>query len=394
MKVSILTETASWGGGEVHTAGLAQVLARRGHDVSVVALGHDVYAPLRGRPDVGFAVQKLVLPRETKRIGIGQWRTLLAPCAGKVGVLARWALGVGSLRMDLAARMAFDRYLVIEHSSGELPPRTSRRHLGGLMPGLGLWWYKASALWYLRSMLADLVVCVSEATRRKMLQQYRVRADKLLTIHNGIDVERFGWSAAHRRERRHKWGIAEGALAFGAVSRLSPEKGLDLAVEAFARLRQRQPGLDAHLVLVGEGAERERLEEQARAAGVADHVHLPGFSATPWEEYSGIDVFLMPSRDEALGLSLMEAMACGCCPIAAAVGGVPEVLCGPELGWLVRPGDVEALAEAMGRAAGTTATERAAMSRKARAHIEEHFDARRQYALLADVIEAQSRAAA
>jgi glycosyltransferase involved in cell wall biosynthesis len=394
MNVSILSETAAWGGAEVHTVGLANVLAGRGHRVSVVALGHDVFDHLSGRPDVPFRVCKLAAGRAAGRVGFGEWRGLLKGVAGDVCVLARWGLGVGSLRLDLAARLQFDRYIVIEHSSGELPPRSSRRHLGGVLPGLGLWWYRAVALWYLRSVLSTRVVCVSEATRQQMIRQFRVPAGKLVTVHDGIDTERFVPDPRFRGERRQAWGIGMEAVVFGAVSRLSHEKGLDMAIDAFARLRDRRPGREMHLVLVGEGAERTRLQEQARAAGVGGEVHFPGFTAAPWEAYCGLDFFLMPSRDEALGLSLLEAMACGCCPIATAVGGIPEVVCDPTLGWLVPRGDTAGFEEAMGAAARMGAAERAGMAIRAREHVREHFDGRRQYAALADLIERGGREAA
>ncbi len=394
MKVSILTETAAWGGAEVHTVGLANFLAGRGHEVSVVALGHDVFDRLADRPDLPFRVCKMAPGRAIGRIGFRQWRGLLKGISGDVCVLARWGLGVGSLRLDLAARLQFDRYIVIEHSSGELPPRSSRRHLGGLLPGLGLWWYRAVLLWYLRSVLSTRVVCVSEATRRQMIRQFRVPAGKLVTVHDGIDTERFVPNTRFRAERRRAWGIGVEALVFGAVSRLSYEKGLDIAIDAFARLRSRRPGQEMHLVLVGEGAERARLQEQARAAGVGGQVHFPGFTAAPWEAYCGLDFFLMPSRDEALGLSLLEAMACGCCPIATAVGGIPEVVGDPSRGWLVPRDDAAAFLEAMDGAAQTGPAERAALARRGREHVREHFDAHRQYAALADLIERDGRAAA
>jgi glycosyltransferase involved in cell wall biosynthesis len=388
MKISILSGTAAWGGAEVHTVGLANVLAGRGHDVAVVALGHDVFDRIAGRPEVRFRLCKPSLSRAPERVGLREWLGLLKDVSGDVCVLARWGLGVGNFRLDLAARLRFDRYVVIEHSSAELEPRTSIRHLGGLVPGLGLWWYRAVVLWYLRSALSSRVVCVSEATRRQMMRQYGLPSAKLVTIHNGIDAERFRPDSACRAAQRQAWGIGEGALVFGTVARLSSEKGLDDAIRAFAGLRSRQPERDAYLVLVGEGREKARLQAQTRTAGLAGRVLFPGFTAAPWEACCGLDCFLMPSRDEALGLALLEAMACGCCAVATAAGGIPEVLSDPRLGWLVPRGDTAAFLDAMERVSRLSAEERGAIGRRARAHVQDHFDARRQYAALADLIEA------
>jgi glycosyltransferase involved in cell wall biosynthesis len=141
------------------------------------------------------------------------------------------------------------------------------------------------------------------------------------------------------------------------------------------------------LVLVGDGSARESLLQAARTAGISERVVLPGFSARPWEAYPGLDVFLLPTHDEALSLALIEAMACGCCAVAMGVGGVPEVLAGPEVGWLVPPGDRAGFMDAMDAAVRLDGDARAVMGHAARAHVLEKFDAGRQYAALADLLE-------
>jgi glycosyltransferase involved in cell wall biosynthesis len=88
-----------------------------------------------------------------------------------------------------------------------------------------------------------------------------------------------------------------------------------------------------------------------------------------------------------LPLALVEAMACRCCPIAGSVGGVPEVVVNDTLGWVVQPGDDGAFLAAMQAAAALDPAERAAMGARAREHVAQHFNAARQFAALADVIE-------
>ena len=95
----------------------------------------------------------------------------------------------------------------------------------------------------------------------------------------------------------------------------------------------------------------------------------------------------MPSLNEGLPLALAEAMACECCPVATAVGGIPEAVSGPELGWLVPPSDVEAFADAMIAAASQTAQQRAEIGQRAREHVLKNFNAAVQFDLLADLIE-------
>jgi glycosyltransferase involved in cell wall biosynthesis len=387
MNICFLSETCAWGGAEIHTVELAETLAQRGHQVQIVALGHDVFDEVGRRPGATFKVCHVPLTKPVKQLTWAECKALVRSLPAGVGVLVRWGLSVGSLRLDLAARMRFRRYIAIEHSMAALPPRTNSRHCLGLLPGLGLWWYQGMLLWHLRSVVSNLVVCVSKAARMRMIQKFRVPDRKVVTVYNGIDSGKFRPDPGRRAEARRQWGVPDGAFVFGSVSRLHADKGLDLAVEGLAQLATRYPEWDLRLVLVGDGPARQSLMEGARAAGLRDRVVFAGFSARPWEAYPGLDVFLLPTHDEALSLALIEAMACGCCSIAMGVGGVPEVLSDPQTGWLVPAQDRMRFLEAMDAAVRLDAGQRAAMGSAARAHVIERFDAARQYAALADLIE-------
>lgn len=128
----------------------------------------------------------------------------------------------------------------------------------------------------------------------------------------------------------------------GAVGRLSTEKAFDVLIQAFSTLPR-----TAHLVILGEGPERERLTALAQSLGVSDRVLLPGF-AHARSVLPLFDVFVLSSLTEGLPISLLEAMA-ACRPIVATrVGGVPHVLGDGQYGRLVPPGDADALATALG----------------------------------------------
>jgi glycosyltransferase involved in cell wall biosynthesis len=391
MNITFLSETVAWGGAEVHTVELAEILAKRGHQVHIVALGHGVFDEVARRPEAPFKLHRVPLAKPVKQLTWGECTALMRSLPKGVGVLVRWGLAVGSLRLDLAARWHFCRYLAIEHSAAEMPSRTPHPTLppeeGGRKGGWGLWWYQGMLLWHLRSVLSHRLVCVSQAARRRMIRGYRVPRNKVVTVYNGIDSGKFQVDPERRCAARRQWGVPDNAFVFGSVSRLHPDKGLDLAVEGLSRLVRQHPQRDLRLVLVGDGPARESLQEAARALGVAERVVFAGFSARPWEAYPGLDCFLLPTHDEALSLSLIEAMACGCCSIAMGVGGVPEVLSDPRAGWLIPAEDRERFMAAMDAVVGLSAVERAAKGQAARALVSERFDAERQYAALADIIE-------
>jgi glycosyltransferase involved in cell wall biosynthesis len=233
---------------------------------------------------------------------------------------------------------------------------------------------------------------VSEAVRSELATGYGFAARKLLTVQNGIDVAAFCRDRDARARIRAGWGIAPDALVLGAVGRLAEMKGYGAAIAAFARVMQELPGADLHLVLAGEGPQRQALENAARAAGIGNRVRFPGFTSAPQEVLSALDVFVMPSLTEGLPLALLEAMACQCVPVATAVGGIPEVLTDPSFGWLVPPGDEHGFAGAMKDAAQTRVAELSAMGQRARARVSERFSAHTQFARVADAIEGVLRA--
>ena len=123
------------------------------------------------------------------------------------------------------------------------------------------------------------------------------------------------------------------------------EKGLDTLLEAFAAVRNRQPG--AKLAMVGSGPCLSDLQERARALGILTDCIFEPATARVRDWLAAMDVFVLPSLSEALSNSLMEAMACGCAVAASRVGGNPELVTDGETGLLFEPKDAAGLAEAL-----------------------------------------------
>jgi glycosyltransferase involved in cell wall biosynthesis len=259
--------------------------------------------------------------------------------------------------------------------------------LGGLVPGLGLWWHRARLAIQLRSVSPQTIIGVSAAVIRQLQQEYGFPARKLRAIPNGIAVERYHPDVAMRAATRAAWGVPQDAFVFGSVGRLSMwVKGLDTAIDLVGRLRAERPDKRFWYVLVGDGEDRARLQEMARERGIGDRVVFAGFTDRPWEAHSAVDVLLMPSRFEGIGLSLIESMATGCCPVAMGVGGITDVIADRSMGWLVPPDDTEAFYDAMKAALESTPEQRRAMAERARAYVLANFRADEQYAKVADAI--------
>lgn len=186
--------------------------------------------------------------------------------------------------------------------------------------------------------IADGVVTNCEAVREHLGTNFGVPSGKVRICHNGLDTSVF-----HNRERRRDSSVEGASLVIGAVGLLRPEKRFELLLQAFAMVHRQQAGLK--LLIVGDGPEREQLERQAAQLGIQNAcVFRPAASdVAVW--FRSIDIFVQCSSSEAMSNALMEAMACGCCPVASRVGGNPELVTEGETGLLFASGDLMGLAK-------------------------------------------------
>lgn len=388
MKLCILSYTTELGGAEIHTISLARALASRGHEIVIYQLGNDIYSNVEFDSNTKIRIARLETPPPPTSMNFTDWFLILWNLEGSVCLMPKGTWDRGSWQLDLAARLCFGRFITIEHLvCSPIPPKSSRRHLGGLLPGMGLWWFRAWLSRYVRSLGPHRVFCVAEVVRQRLAQECAFPLRKLITVHNGIDPRIFYQSPESRRKMRNAWGVSDEALVFGFVGRFNVQKAIHLAIDAFQQLLSAFPGIDMHLVLIGEGPLREDLVRIAQDFGLRGRFHLLGYTDRPAEAYSALDIFVLPSLHEGLPFALLEAMACGCCPIATRVGGVPEVLTDGGLGWLVEPNDVPGLLAAMEAAVRTPIETRVEMVQRARELVLARFNAQIQYGMLVDLIE-------
>lgn len=209
----------------------------------------------------------------------------------------------------------------------------------------------------------DAVVAVSGEIERR-LSGSGVPEARITVIPNGIAVERFAGAAAGK-------GAGPG-LRVGMLSRLSPEKGVDVFLRAAARVRTRVPGV--RFVVYGEGPERVRLEGLRREIGMDDVLEMPGSQEDVAGALAGLDVLVMASRFEGLPMALLEGMASARAVVATAVGEIPTVLKDGRTGRLVRSEDVDGMGTAVTELLGDVEARRA-MGMAARAEVGRRFSA-------------------
>jgi glycosyltransferase involved in cell wall biosynthesis len=216
---------------------------------------------------------------------------------------------------------------------------------------------------------ADRVIAISNAVAEVLVRD-GIQRERISVVHSGISVD--ATQAVERLGIRDLLGLAPGALVAANVAALVPHKDHATLLTAAKQLEHRHP--DLHWVVAGEGDLRPALESRIRQLGLRDRVHLMGHITSPERLIADADLFVMSSRQEGLGTSVLEAMALGTPVASTAAGGLPEML-GHGAGLLVPPGDWAALADAVDRMLGDS-TLRTDLIERARAEVLRFTDRR------------------
>lgn len=223
--------------------------------------------------------------------------------------------------------------------------------------------------------LATHVVAVSQRVAVYAAQQFRIPADRLSTIPNGVDLEHFR-PARRSGDQQH--------LVIGCTARLHRKNDHAALLRAFARIGEHRP--EVRLLLVGRGPEEARLRELAASLGISARVRFLGEQADVAASLQEMDLYLQASVAEGMPNSILEAMATGLPVVATTVGGTPEVVVDGETGFLVPPRDPAALAAATLKLLGDPELARA-FGRAGRARIEAHFSERLMLRQVEDLLD-------
>lgn len=181
-------------------------------------------------------------------------------------------------------------------------------------------------------------VPMSQDIGRWLERHVGVEPARIRQLYSGVDVERFRPVAAAEPRRG-------GGLTLGTIGRLDPVKNQARLIETFASLRPSHAGL--RLVIVGDGPLRGPLQAQAEALGIAADVTFAGARTDTPELLRSFDVFVLPSVNEGISNTILEAMATGLPVVAARVGGNPEVVVEGDCGRLYDPAVPAGLQQAL-----------------------------------------------
>ncbi len=337
MRILHVSTTIARGGAEHHLLELASRQRRAGHEVTV--------AWLKAAPELaprfegsGVALAPLGLSR------YGDPR----PAWRLASLLRRWQPDIVHAHMPpaelygrAARALARDRaaYVVSKHNFEPFLPRWPA---GGLV--LGRWAGRA----------AHGMIAISDAVAR------RVRDEGFAPGRGVLEVVRYGLDPAPFRAvtpdevgaLREAWGVAPRERLVGTVARLEPQKALDSLLEAFARLLAEPGGERLRLAIVGRGRLGPVLQARAAALGIGDRCIWAGVRTDIPVVLRALDLFVLPSAWEGLGLVLLEAMAAGRPIVATDVDAIPEIVRHEREALLVPPRDPASLARAVRLALG------------------------------------------
>jgi glycosyltransferase involved in cell wall biosynthesis len=223
----------------------------------------------------------------------------------------------------------------------------------------------------------ERVIAISHFIAEHMQRIYGVEPERIRVIHRGVDLSRLDpnrISAERIIQLVRQWRLPEGARVIMLPGRLTRWKGQGVLIDALALLGRK----DIRCIMVGSDQGRtkyrQELIDQIRAKDLMDVVHLTDQCNDMPAAYKLSDIVVSASTDpEGFGRVVVEAQAMGRAVIASGHGGAAETVVPGETGWLVPPGDPQALAEALDFALRLPEQTRAWMSDNAMAHVRAHF---------------------
>jgi glycosyltransferase involved in cell wall biosynthesis len=314
MNILHIDDQRGWRGGEQQASYLIRAQARRGHRVVLCGrygsefLSRDHGAPVEAR---------LAMPFRTEAALWSAWRL--------AGVTRRYDIEVVHAHSSKAhtaaclAKLFRARGKLIVSRRVDFPPKTD-------------------PLNRLKYKEPDHYVAISRRIREVLLEA-GLSESKITVVHSGIDLARLDVPPLGRSEL----GVPEDAVLLGNAAALVGHKDHATLINAMAHVVREEPR--AHVAIAGEGPLRRELEAQIESLGLGQHVQLLGHRHDLPRILRALGLFVFSSKEEGLGTSVLDAMACGVPVVATRAGGIPEMVEHGETGLLAPPQDPRALAQ-------------------------------------------------
>ena len=212
---------------------------------------------------------------------------------------------------------------------------------GRFYPDSGSW--KRRLINPLLSFFTSNITAISEATKQALVEFEYLMPKKIMVVYNGISPQKPQLELVSTLSKQYN--IKQDTVVFGTVARLDPIKNQTLLIEAFHQALLQYP--KCKLFIVGDGEEREKLEQLTAKLNITESVIFTGYITQPVNYMALMDVFVLPSLSEGTSMTLLEAMSLGKPCIVTNVGGNPEVIKGQYNGIVVGNQELEQLRDSM-----------------------------------------------
>lgn len=378
--VLFVTDTEIYGGLEVHLLGMIRRFRGPGVQLSILNVGPDLYTE---RMDWDEPAHVNVVCK-SKPMSMWKWfrafreakPDVVVFCCAWLGAFP-WYVSVAAWLAGVGKRYSIQHLLppAIKKVEGNSFRSALRRSIGGAARRR-FGWRVPATFW-------NKTICVSNAVRDSLVRNYRFPKKKTITIYNGISVSKFAPDENVGSTVRVRLGVKPEEFLLVCAARLSEQKGVDILLDAIARVLR--DGVQCKCVIVGDGPLRTQLSEQSQKLGLSGQVCFEGFREDVLPYLQSANAFILTSRFEGLPLSILEAMACGLPCIVTDVGGSAEAVTDKVNGLVVSPESVDAVASAISFLA-THPIEHERMARMTRAKVCESFDIEHSVAELGRVI--------
>ncbi len=321
MNILYLTNHLNIGGISSYVLTLAGGMKKRGHNVYIASSGGETLPRFSGE-----GIEYIPIPIKTKseisyKVLLSKFKILKAIKEKNIDIIHA-NTRVTQVLSFLAQRACGKPYVSTCH--GFFKKRLFRR----IFPCWG-----------------DKVIAISEPVKEHLIRDFKVKEADIRVVHSGIDINKFTVQSPESRvASKKKLGLKD-APVVGIVARLSEEKGHTGLIRAMPEVIANIPG--AQLLIIGEGRTKQELIKLAKALDLDNNVFILPPVGDTREVLSSMDLFVLPSLKEGLGLALMEAMASGIAVIGTDVGGIKSLIRDGDNGLLVRPADSKGLSRAI-----------------------------------------------
>lgn len=321
MKILYLTTHLNVGGITSYLLSLAKGMKKRGHSVYIAAAGGELAHSFTKE-----GIPYISLPIKTKlevhpKILISLFKLLRYIKEQDVEIIH------SNTRVTQVLGCLIQRFCGRPHIStchGFFKPKFSRK----IFPCWG-----------------DKVIAISQEVKEHLHKDLGVSEEKIRVVYNGIDLEKFQIpNPKSQLEIKKKFGLGEGPV-IGIIARLSDVKGHAYLIQGMPVVLGKVP--QAQLLIIGEGREEPKLKDLSAKLGIEKNVFFLPSAYNTAEALEAMDLFVMPSLKEGLGLGLMEAMASGLAVIGSEVGGIKSLIKDGYNGLLVEPKDSSVLSSAI-----------------------------------------------